>query len=80
MNNEIKLYEFIKANTDKQTGFLAMHDVDVAARLNVSRFTIPNYKKRLVEQGFIETKVKVIKNKPITLYRIIKEYDGKIQW
>ena len=80
MNNEIKLYEFIKANTNKETGFLAMHDVDVASKLDVSRYTIPNYKKRLVDAGYIETKVKVIENRPITLYRIIKEYTGAPQW
>ena len=79
MNNEIKLYELIK-NESSNNGFMAMHDIDVAQKLNVSRYTIPNYKKRLVDNGFIETKVKVVDNKPITLYRIIKEYTGNVQW
>ena len=80
MNNEIKLYEFIKANINNETGFLAMHDVDVAKKLNVSKYSIPNYKKRLINAGFIEVKVKVVENKPITMYRIIKEYKGIPQW
>lgn len=80
MNNELKLYELIKAESNNESGFMAMHDVEVAERLNVSKFTVPNYKKRLVDNGFIETKVKVVANKPITLYRIIKEYTGSVQW
>ena len=76
MNNERKLYELIKANNN----LLVMHDVDVAKQLGVSKYSIPNYKKRLIESGLIETKVKIIDNRPITLYRIVKEYNGEIKW
>ena len=80
MNNEIKLYELIKSKIDPNTNCVAMHDTDVAQQLNVSKFSIPNYKRKLVKNGFIETKVRVVDNKPITLYRIIKEYTGQPQW
>ena len=76
MNNEKKLYDLIK----NEGGELAMHDVKVAELLGVSKYSIPHYKKRLIEDGFLETKVKVVDNKPITLYRLIKEYDGTIKW
>jgi Mn-dependent DtxR family transcriptional regulator len=79
MNNEIKLYELIKEQSVSD-GFMAMRDLDVAERLGVSKYSIPNYKKRLVEQGYVEVKVKVVNNKPITLYRVLKEYTGKVQW
>ena len=80
MNNEIKLYELIKSKIDKTSNCVAMHDTEAAQLLNVSKFSIPNYKRKLVKNGFIETKVKVVDNKPITLYRIIKEYNGQLQW
>lgn len=76
MNNERKLYNLIKENNN----FLAMRDTEVAKLLGVSRYTIPNYKKRLIDKGYIETKVRVEDNRPMTLYKIIKEYDGSVQW
>ena len=76
MNNEKKLYDLIKANNN----FLAMHDTEVANLLGVSRYSIPNYKKRLITKGYIETKVRVENNRPLTLYKIIKDYDGKVEW
>lgn len=79
MNNEIKLYELIKQQS-LVNGFMAMRDSDVAKKLGVSKYSIPNYKKKLVDSGYIEVKVKVVDNKPITLYRVIKEYTGKLEW
>lgn len=76
MNNEKKLYDLIKSNNN----FLAMRDTEVAKILGVSRYSIPNYKKRLIDKGFIETKVKVEDNRPMTLYKIIKDFNGEIEW
>lgn len=70
MNNEKKLYELIKKNG----GELIMQDVDVATIIGVSKFSIPKYKKKLIDAGYIQTVVKVIENKPQTIYKIIKEY------
>ena len=80
MNNELKLYELIKSNISDTSPFMAMHDIDVAKKLNVSKYSVPNYKKKLINDGYIETKVKVVNNRPITLYKIIKEYTGEVQW
>jgi len=76
MNNEKKLYDLIKQNNN----LLVMHDTEVADILGVSKYSIPNYKKRLLNGGYIETKVRVVDNKPVTLYRIIKEYTGEVVW
>ena len=74
MNNEKLLYELIKKNG----GMYAIRDTDAAQKLGKSKFCIPLYKRKLKKAGYIETKVKIVDNKPITLYKIVKDYDGGI--
>lgn len=76
MNSEKKLYDLIKNNY----GFLAMRDEEVAEQLNVKRGNIPVYKRKLRDAGYIETKVKYVDGKPMTLYKIKKEYTGMVEW
>lgn len=76
LNQEKKLYDFIK----QHNGFIAMRDADVAKNINVRLGTIPMYKKKLRNNGYIETKIKYIDGRAITLYKIVKEYDGQITW
>ena len=76
MNNEKLLYDLIKANG----GELACRDAEIADKIGKSRYAIPVYKRKLKDNGFIETKVRVVDNRCITLYRIIKEYNGEIHW
>lgn len=76
MNNEKLLYDLIKNNGGEYAG----RDEEIAKKIGKSRFAIPVYKKKLRDAGYIETKVRVIDNRCITLYRIIKEYTGEIVW
>jgi hypothetical protein len=76
VNNEKKLYDYIKENG----GFVAMRDVDIAEQIGTNRGNIPVYKKKLRDSGYIETKIKYQDNKPITLYKIVKDYTGELEW
>ena len=76
MNQEKKLYDFIK----QHGGFIAMRDAGVAKNIHVGLGTVPMYKKKLRHAGYVETKIKYIDGRAITLYKIIKEYDGQITW
>ena len=76
MNNEKLLYDLIKANGGK----LIASDIEIAEKIGKSRYSIPVYKRKLREGGYIETKVKVIDNKCITMFKIIKEFTGEIDW
>ena len=76
MNSEKRLYDYIKSNG----GFLAARDKELAQALPVRIGNIPRYKQRLRNAGFIETKVQFMDSKPITMYRIIKDYTGQLTW
>lgn len=76
MNNEKQLYDYIKSHG----GFLVARDVDIAKSLGISRNNIPRYKRKLRDNGFIETKIQFLDNKPITVYRITKDYVGQLSW
>lgn len=76
MNSEKRLYDYIKSNG----GVLAARDKELAEALQVRIGNIPRYKQRLRNAGFIETRVQFMDSKPITVYRIIKDYTGQLTW
>lgn len=68
--------DFLKL-LENNEGFYSANDTELAELLNVTVYSLAKYKKRLIKDGYIDTRLKHVNGKLRCFYKLLKPYNAE---